>query len=419
MSNREHLPSAAPALRPGHLLGDKFEIRGVLGEGGTGIVYEARRVAEGDVVALKVIHPHLLGDAQVRGRFTREAAILRRLRGRHLCPIVDFGEIDDPRRPDATLLYIALPKIDGPALDRVVAEEGALAPDRATAIIAQVCHALSSAHAQGVIHRDLKPANVILRGAGHDEHAIVVDFGLAKIMTGGTGAGTTVLTVHNMVFGTPEYMAPEQARGDELDARCDVYAVGVMLYQLLTGVVPFTGATPLVVLTAHLTSEPVAPRLRAPDRPISRALEAVVLHALAKDPERRYPTAAAFAAAVAQAGVDPDDVEAVVPHAVVLVDDAVDGRAATIPSPFPSAHPRAAPLALAATLPVTGTPTPAPTGAPSRGSSPSSSSSRQSVTSVRFRRVEAGIGPRGWVLVWVVAGAIGIGVGVYLSLRVP
>jgi eukaryotic-like serine/threonine-protein kinase len=248
-------PSSQP-LSAGRVLGEKFEIIGVLGEGGTGIVYEAKRIAEGDVVALKVMHASLAGDKQVRGRFTREAAILRRLVGSHLCPIVEFGEIADPHREGAGLLYLVLPKIEGVPLDALLKNEKDISIARGLEILSQVCDALKDAHAQGIIHRDLKPGNVILeQKPGKPEKIIVVDFGMAKIVTGGGGTGTTALTQHNMVFGTPEYMAPEQARGDELDARCDVYAAGIILYELLTGTVPFAGATPLNVLTAHLTMD--------------------------------------------------------------------------------------------------------------------------------------------------------------------
>ncbi len=227
--------TSLPPLSSGRKLGEKFEILGVLGEGGTGIVYDARRVAEGDRIALKVIHQHLAGDAQIRGRFTREAAILRRLEGERLCPVLEFGELPDPRREGVGLLYLALARVDGPALDAVLKKDGPLPIPRAVAIVLDVCEALRDAHAQGVIHRDLKPGNVLLR---EGDRAVVVDFGMAKIITGGA-TGTTALTQHNMVFGTPEYMAPEQARGDELDARCDVYAAGIILYELLTGRVPF------------------------------------------------------------------------------------------------------------------------------------------------------------------------------------
>src|SRR5438128_1383953 len=163
---RMTLPSSPP-LPAGRQLGEKFEIKDVLGEGGTGIVYDALRLPAREPVALKVIHNHLTGDAQIRGRFTREAAILRRLEGPHLVAILEFGELPDPRFPDRGLLYLALPKIEGPALDRLLEDEGPIAIDRGLDIALQVCEALKAAHAQGIIHRDLKPANVILKGGTH------------------------------------------------------------------------------------------------------------------------------------------------------------------------------------------------------------------------------------------------------------
>jgi serine/threonine protein kinase len=352
--------TSLPPISAGRKLAGKFEILGVLGEGATGIVYDARRIVEGDPVALKVIHQHLVGDAQIRGRFKREAAILRRLEGEHLCPILDFGEAPDPRREGAGLMYLALPRIDGPALDSLLKNEGRLPIVRAAAIALGVCDALSEAHAQGVIHRDLKPGNVLLRDG---ENVVVVDFGMAKIVTGG-GAGTTALTQHNMVFGTPEYMAPEQARGDELDARCDVYATGIILYELLTGSVPFIGGSPLSVLTAHLTAAPQPPRERAPEREISPALEAVVLHAIAKNPQRRYRTAAALAAAIRAALAAAHDVEAVRPARVPGIADTTGARVVPV--------------------------------APAVGTSRST---------------------RAWVLVCILAALSGIGLGVWLSMR--
>jgi serine/threonine-protein kinase len=325
------LETSLPALGTGRTLGGKFEILGVLGEGGTGVVYDARRLAEGDRVALKVIHQHLAGDQQIRGRFAREVAILRRLEGEHLCRILDSGELPDPRRETVGLLYMAMALVEGPSLEELLKAERPLPLSRAVAIFLEVCDALREAHSQGVIHRDLKPANVLLRG---EDRATVVDFGMAKIVTGG-GTGTTALTQHNMVFGTPEYMAPEQARGDELDARCDVYAAGIILYEVLTGGVPFRGATPLSVLTAHLTAPPQPPSERAPARPISPALESVVLHAIAKDPMDRYATAGALATAVRAALASPEDLVAVRPasRAHVAVNTS-DSHAPTIPSPI-------------------------------------------------------------------------------------
>jgi serine/threonine protein kinase len=378
--------TSLPPLSAGRKLGDKFEIVGVLGEGGTGIVYDARRIPEGDAVALKVIHQHLAGDPQIRGRFTREAAILRRLQGDGVCPVLEFGEIPDPRREAVGLLYLVLARVDGPALDGVLKRERLLPVDRVVRIMLDVCDALREAHAQGVIHRDLKPGNVLLRGDEGDEtsrRAVVVDFGMAKIMTGG-GTGTTALTQHNMVFGTPEYMAPEQARGDELDARCDVYAAGIILYEMLAGAVPFSGLTPLNVLTAQMTETPVSPRTRAPDRGISRALEAVVLHAMAKDPAERYPTAGGLAAAINAAIAAPDDVEAVRPATRVHVRiDTTDAHGATLPSPVRLTNPSARPPRVSSVHP----PVPAASSSP------------------------------WWIVVCVVAAVAGIALGAWLSMH--
>jgi serine/threonine protein kinase len=374
--------SSLPPFSVGRKLDDKFEILGVLGEGGMGTVYDARRIAEGDRVALKVIHPHLAGDAQIRGRFVREAAILRRLEGDHLCPVLDFGEVPDPRREGAGLLYMALPRIDGQALDALLAKEGPLPIARAVTIVLDVCEALRQAHAQGVIHRDLKPGNVLLR---EGDRAVVVDFGMAKIV-GAAGMGTTVLTAHNMVFGTPEYMAPEQARGDELDARCDVYATGIILYELLTGSVPFSGATPLNVLTAHLTEPAQPPRMRAPERAISPALDAVTMHAITKDPAERYATAGALAMAIRSAIGSPEDDERVRPASRLNVAvDTTDAHCATLPGPMPY-----------------GPSVPMPRSAPPSSVHPVSMPERTSLL---------------WVGVCVFAALAGIVLGAWLSVR--
>ena len=345
------------------MLGGKFEVCGVLGEGATGIVYDAHPLGKPDEerVALKVIHRHLLGDPQVRGRFTREVAILRRLQGEHLCPILDFGELVDPRSSD-NLLYMTIPKVPGFSLERLMATEGPLSADRVVDIVLQICSALTDAHRQGVIHRDLKPANVLLRDG---DYAFVVDFGMAKIVTGAGGTGTTELTTHNMVFGTPEYMAPEQARGDEPDARCDVYAVGVILYELLAGKVPFRGASPLNVLTAHMTEAP--PPLSRPPSEVAPALEAVVYSALAKSPDERYASASDLARALEHARLAPNDVDAVSPR-------------------LPESN----------TVPLPTTRSPAPGDMP---------------------RDTPRWGGARWIVVWLLAVSVGIGIGVWLSLH--
>ncbi|WP_394833803.1 serine/threonine protein kinase [Pendulispora rubella] len=358
-------------LDVGLVLDGKYEVCGVLGEGASGVVYDVRRLGDarsgGDErVALKVIHRHLMGNSQLRGRFVREVAILQRLKGKHLCPILESGELTDPRTSDG-MLYMAIPKVDGPSLEKLVASSGPLPIERAIDIVLQICSALVDAHGQGIIHRDLKPANVLLRGG---EHVVVVDFGMAKIVTGAGGTGTTDLTTHNMVFGTPEYMAPEQARGDELDARCDVYAVGIILYELLSGKVPFHGASPLNVLTAHMTADlpPLA-------RDVGPALHAVIHSALLKSPDERYANASDLARALEHALRAPDDVDAVSPRLP---------RSHTVP--LPSIPPQAG-----------------------RASAPS-------VPRGPAVDVRSGLAAS-WILVWVLAIATGIAVGVWLSLH--
>lgn len=357
---------------------DRYEVRGVLGEGGTGIVYDAIAPDGGDV-AVKVMHAQLAGDEQVRGRFKREAAILARLKGEHVCPILESGETD------AGLLFLVLPRIDGPSLASVIAGER-LPVDRAIEIMTQVASALASAHAEGIIHRDLKPANVLLEGG---KKATVVDFGLSKIVVGG-GSGTTNLTKHNMLFGTPEYMSPEQARGDELDARTDVYAAGAMFYELLTGKPPFTGDTPLVVLTSVLTSDIVPPANVPP------AVAAVATHALARDRERRYPTAAALRVALLRARETPDDAARVAPEALVAEDATLPSSAPT-PPPVLDVH--------ATTLAAKSTPS------PSRRPPPPSRRAPPPARPVVDESM------RLWIVLWIVVGAASIATGVWLALR--
>jgi serine/threonine-protein kinase len=385
-----------PVPAPIRIVADKYEIHGILGEGGTGVVYDAKAKDDQRPVALKVMHPSLAGDNQIRGRFQREAAILRRLDGKHVCPILDFGEVPG-EEPGTTLLYIALPKIEGPSLAELL-KQGPMAVDRALDIMLEVLTALSSAHAQGVIHRDLKPANVLLQDG---ERVIVVDFGMSKIITG-AGIGTTNLTTHNMVFGTPEYMSPEQARGDELDARCDVYAAGVMLYEVLTGAPPFTGPTPLSVLTAHLTSDLERPSFRGNGiGRITPALESVIVTALARDREDRYPSAGALAAAIRHARhAAPDEAEATKPAGSSPPD--TDAFAATIPSTVP-AHTDAVDVT-APTLITDRAPRPVPSARPRESAAPA-------------KTPESDPGTRTWIAVWVVVGLASIAVGTWFALR--
>lgn len=299
--------STAGPFQPGHVVADRYEVESVLGDGASGVVYVATDREAEERVALKVIHRHLVKDRQIHARFVREAGVLRRLDGEHLVALRDFGQDDEG------LLYMALDLVEGEGLDSVV-ESGPMGVTRAITILRQVCKALEAAHQAGIVHRDLKPGNVLLEASDDLEKARVLDFGMAKVLRGDSAADSiTALTEQNMVFGTPEYMAPEQARGDDVDRRTDIYAAGVMLYELVTGTVPFQKGSPITTMTAHLVDEPEPPSRRAPRSKIPPALESVILHALAKVPAERYPDAGALAAALERALDDPADITATVP----------------------------------------------------------------------------------------------------------
>lgn len=280
-----------PPLAAGEQVGGKYVAGPVIGMGATSVVYRGESLSDGRPVALKVVHRELCGDRQIFGRYQREAKILERLRGPNIVELLDFivhGE----------LLVIALDLVDGTALDAVLTKP--LDLDLAVEVALQIADGLAQAHDKGVIHRDLKPANVVVepRGWPRGEAAAarprirILDFGLAKVIHG--EHMTTGLTEHDMIFGTPEYMSPEQARGDDLDVRSDIYAAGVILYEMATGVVPFVKRTPLATMTAHLTEPFVNARIAAPERGISAALDAVITRALAKDPNDRYASARAL-----------------------------------------------------------------------------------------------------------------------------
>lgn len=299
-------------LSRGHEVAGRYVVESIIGEGATSIVYAARRKPAthvtaspaahepdedadppdgAELVALKVIHKRLCANPQIMGRFHREAAILRRLDGPHVVRVHEAVE-------DGGTLVLVMEHVAGTPLDRRLVAQRPLDVKDAVEIALQVCAGLGTAHAAGVVHRDLKPANVLLSGFDPGERfcAKVADFGLAKVVQ--SSKIITALTEHDMIFGTPEYMAPEQARGDEVDARADIYALGCLLYEMLTGDVPFHEGSVMVTMTAHLTKEVVPPRKRRTDGAISTALEAVVLRALAKEPADRYPSSRAFAEAL-------------------------------------------------------------------------------------------------------------------------
>jgi serine/threonine-protein kinase len=277
----------------GRTLPGGYVILELIGVGGMGRVYRAEQTNLGRTVAVKIVHPHLVGEENAVARFITEARAASRLNHPNSVAVIDFGKTNDGQ------LYLVMEYLRGKDLARVAYEEGPLPFRRIVDVLRQVLAALSEAHHLGIIHRDLKPENVILEPvrAGGD-FVKVVDFGLAKMREGASGPS---ITSPGIVCGTPEYMSPEQGRGDPLDARSDVYSVGVMMYQLLTGRLPFEAETPTQVVLMHLSKPPPAPDKVAPDRRIPPPLIEVCLRALSKEQEQRYADADAFSAALAEA----------------------------------------------------------------------------------------------------------------------
>jgi serine/threonine-protein kinase len=305
---RANPSSSRTTLLPGGTrVASRYTVEAVIGEGMSGVVYRALR-DDGELVALKVIHRDLCSDDQIAKRFQREAQILKRIEGQHVVKLHDFVEEDG-------LVIIVLEYVDATSLEAVIGETPPTM-DQAVEISLQVCAALGAAHAAGVVHRDLKPANVLIERLTKKSTGLcirVVDFGLAKVVRGDLHSASPALTERDMIFGTPEYMAPEQVRGDDVDVRADIYAAGVMLYEMVVGRVPFSGRTPLETMDAHLSAEVPRPRASREGAVVPPALAAVILRALAKEPGQRYPSARAFAEALTAAWSER---LVIAPHAV-------------------------------------------------------------------------------------------------------
>jgi serine/threonine-protein kinase len=306
-------PVAKVAVQPddplvGRTLPGGYVILDLVGIGGMGRVYRAEQTNLGRTVAVKIIHPHLVGEENAAARFITEARAASRLNHPNSVAVIDFGKTEDGQ------LYLVMEYLRGKDLARVQYEEGPLSFRRIVNILKQVLAALSEAHHLGIIHRDLKPENIILeqvRTGG--DFVKVVDFGLAKMRI---EAVQPNITSPGIVCGTPEYMSPEQGRGDPLDARSDLYAVGVIFYQLLTGRLPFEAESPTQVVLMHITQQPEDPRLVVPERGIPSLLADACLMALAKDPNHRFSNADEFADALT---------------------DALSQIESAIPKPFPTA----------------------------------------------------------------------------------
>ena len=278
----------ARLVEDARMLGGRYRLGRKVGEGAMGEVFEAEHVTLGRRVAVKLLRPLIASEAAAIARLQREAQSTSTLGHPNIVSVLDFGESDEGRA------FLVMEWLDGENLDDFLASTRAnvaLALDIAT----QICAGLAEAHDQGVIHRDLKPANLFVT---RDRRGVLVvkilDFGIAKL-----ARDQPRLTGTGVVIGTPNYMVPEQASGDPIDARTDVYALGVILYEMLTGALPFRSESSLGVLHQHATVSPEPPSTAAADRGITPALDALVLRCLAKPPEARFADMSELGAALA------------------------------------------------------------------------------------------------------------------------
>lgn len=280
----------APPVDPlvGHTLDDKYHLEARLGIGGMGTVYRARHLLIDRPVAVKVLNQRFVEDEAARTRFRREARAAGRLQHTNAVTVTDFGESHDG------YVYLVMELLEGRTLRDVLAKEAPLDAARAVSLMLQVSAAVAAAHEAGIIHRDLKPANIfIVQRADVPAVVKVLDFGIAKLAAEFLDEDEAMtLTQVGAMIGTPRYMSPEQCDGAELTPASDVYSLGVILYEMLTGTVPFSGTTPLSIAMKHITEPP-----RPPSEFVSSippALEQVVLHTLEKNPRDRPANAAGF-----------------------------------------------------------------------------------------------------------------------------
>jgi serine/threonine protein kinase len=335
-------PGAGPAADPllGALVEGRYRVVAPIARGGMGCVYRAVEEPGGRPVALKTLLPHLLGgerEATLHKRLMREAATCARLSHPNTVRVHGFGGLtvagDDT-------LYLVMELVEGTTLARTLAAEGPFPPARTLRVAAGIAEALGEAHGIGVVHRDLKPSNVMLVGGAGSSAVKVLDFGVAKVVQ---GDGEN-LTSTGSFIGSPRYTAPEQVRQEDVDGRCDLYALGCVMYELLSGKPPFATGEPMRTLLSHL-HEPVPPLRDRAAQPIPEALESLVLRCLEKDRDARWADAGAFLRALreVQRELDPEAAASAAPGAppvgATAAESAVPFAAAEPPEPAPASAP--------------------------------------------------------------------------------
>jgi serine/threonine-protein kinase len=274
--------SGAPDPLIGRTINDRFRITALIARGGMGKVYRAEQTPLGRLCAIKILNPNYTGDhdPEFHKRFFLEASVASKLTHPNTVTIFDYGKTEDD------IYYMAMELLDGTTLHRAIREQGAFAEERVAHVGRQICRALREAHQHDVIHRDLKPANIFLVQHGDEQDFVkVLDFGLVKNVS---EKGEDPLTQTGLFMGSPKYMAPEQIKGDKVDARTDIYSLGIILYEMLTGKVPFDRANSVNILMAHVNDEVPPFRAMNPDVTVSPGMEETVLRCLAKDVNVRF-----------------------------------------------------------------------------------------------------------------------------------
>jgi serine/threonine protein kinase len=298
---QQQAPRPKPKLSKGDevyintVLNNRFKVESKIGEGGFGAVYRGIQLATGRKVALKLLHPEMTKDENLVARFRREGMVLCNLRDAHTITTYDFDQTNDGT------LYIAMELLEGKSLHQIFHEQAPLEWKRVFKIVSEMCSSLAEAHAQGIVHRDLKPENVYLETRpGNPEFVKILDFGIAKVMRGDSiDPQSPQLTATGQTLGTLEYMSPEQLMGKALDGRSDVYALGVVSYEMMTGRLPFPDAKgPAGLITAQLKQTPIPPSQANPKANIPPGTDRVILKCLEKDKNNRYADVTALSVAI-------------------------------------------------------------------------------------------------------------------------
>jgi serine/threonine-protein kinase len=275
------------------ILNGQFQILQKIGSGGMGSVYRALQRDMNRMVGIKILHPKLANRTDLVARFRREARAMSQLTHPNTVKVFLYGELEDGP------LYIVMEFLEGKNLNQTVRSDGPFAIERALPILIQASGALDEAHRAGIIHRDLKPENIFLVQSGTlRDFPKVLDFGLAKVGERQMRPGSLILTQEGMVFGTPEFMSPEQAQGKPLTPASDIYSLATILYEMLTGKLPFDARSPMEFIQLQVMAQPIALHQRAPGKTFPAELQQIIDRALAKRSDQRFPSAAEFAAAM-------------------------------------------------------------------------------------------------------------------------